>query len=339
MSGSRAFVTLGMFIIDEFTYADENGEPTGKTSSSQENWWRRHLCNGWSTDLVRLISFVVFQCFIMAFMYFARLPPHQVGMIVDKGHDFPPEIQVELEKYGSDMWMFRNQPEALTTRALNSYRGDIRKIRITPRDLNGTKLEQPRNLHFICSPSRASVIMSEVNSVPGWNPTTIYEPIPVGDRCIPEELPALKDVLPSISILSPNAEEALSLLSYSLPPNKISIEHAASKFLELGVKDAVIIRSGAMGAYIITSDRGGRWISAFWNDAEHVVDVTGAGNSFLGGLAAGLEISGNDIYEAIFYATVSASFTIEQPGLPILTNDGWNGDSPFSRLDALKKRH
>jgi len=33
----RAFVTLGMFIIDEFRYADENGEPTGKTSEPQES--------------------------------------------------------------------------------------------------------------------------------------------------------------------------------------------------------------------------------------------------------------------------------------------------------------
>ncbi|KAK7470879.1 hypothetical protein VKT23_002295 [Stygiomarasmius scandens] len=268
-------------------------------------------------------------------------------MIIDRGHDFPSKIQHELEKYGSDMWLFRDQPESQTTRALNSYRGDHRgfeyltpRIRITPRDLEGTKLAQPTMLHFICSPSRASDIMSEVDNISNWSPTTIYEPIP--DRCIPEELPALVKVLPSISILSPNAEEALSLLSYSSPPGKESIELAAKQFLELGVKDSVIIRSGPLGAYVTTREKGGKWIKAYWDKSERpekVIDVTGAGNSFLGGLAAGLEIAGYDVYEATFYATVSASYIIEQEGLPVMSATGWNEDSPSTRLELLKKRH
>lgn len=42
---------------------------------------------------------------------------------------------------------------------------------------------------------------------------------------------------------------------------------------------SVIIRSGALGAYVITSNRKGQWIDAFWNPAENidrVVDVTGS---------------------------------------------------------------
>jgi hypothetical protein len=42
------------------------------------------------------------------------------------------------------------------------------------------------------------------------------------------------------------------------------------------------------------------------------------------------------------YATVSASFIIEQEGLPAVTytpTEEWNGDQPFRRLDALRKRH
>ena len=53
------------------------------------------------------------------------------------------------------------------------------RVRITPRDLAGTKLEHPKMLHFICSPKRASEIMAEVREVPEWSPTTVYEPIPV----------------------------------------------------------------------------------------------------------------------------------------------------------------
>lgn len=38
---------------------------------------------------------------------------------------------------------------------------------------------------------------------------------------------------------------------------------------------AVVIRSGALGAYVATRKGGGEWIPAFWNVPEHVVDVTG----------------------------------------------------------------
>ena len=163
-------------------------------------------------------------------------------MIVDRGHDWPDDIQRQLNAYGKDMWLFRDDKSRATTRARNTYRNDSRgytscvvrsicmayhgrsfqylnsRVRLTPRDLYETKLECPATLHFICSPSRAKVIISEVAEYAGWSPITIYEPIPVcdtfllryayschifenQDRCVPEELPALLEILPEISIL------------------------------------------------------------------------------------------------------------------------------------------
>ncbi|KAJ3909214.1 Ribokinase-like protein [Lentinula edodes] len=330
MACSKTFVTLGMFIIDEFSYTDLEGKSTKATTFE--------IGGGgtYATIGTRI-----------------WLPPEQVGMIVDKGYDFPSEIENKLKAYGDQMWLFRPQNEARTTRAMNIYRGDHRgfeyltpRIRITPRDLTNTALDRPRMLHFICSPLRASTIISEAEEVEGWNPLTIYEPIP--DRCVPKELLALIRVLPSIDILSPNAEEALSLLSIPImrPISKPLIEEAANRFIQLGVKDAVIIRSGELGAYVLRRKTGGKWVDAFWTeaDASKIVDVTGAGNSFLGGLSAGLQIANGDVYEAVFYATVSASFVIEQSGLPAITSSGdraleqWNNDSPRRRLEALKSR-
>jgi len=77
------------------------------------------------------------------------------------------------------------------------------------------------------------------------------------------------------------------------------------------------------------------------------VDVTGAGNSFLGGLAAGLLLAKGNVYEATYYATVSAGFIIEQEGLPNLSLktmagnsvEEWNGDSAQRRLEELRTRH
>lgn len=87
---------------------------------------------------------------------------------------------------------------------------------------------------------------------------------------------------------------------------------------------------------------------------------TGAGNGFLGGLAAGLALAGPDLYQgrttvsqpctnldsqAMLYGAVSASFMIEQRGLPVLAVDRetgvetWNNDIPQRRLDTLRERH
>ncbi|KAH9938441.1 Ribokinase-like protein [Fomitopsis serialis] len=334
---ARVFVSLGMFIIDEFQFHDEEDIPTGRTLPAQIGGGGTYAALG------------------------ARiwLPPDKVGMIIDRGTDFPEHIQQKLDVYDSDMWLFRDHKDRVTTRSLNSYKGEHRgfqyttpRLRLTPRNLQETKLRRPEMLHFICSPTRAAAIISEVKESSDWNPVTIYEPIP--DRCVPEELQPLIGVLPSISVLSPNAEEAMSLLSIPGPPTKPLVEEACRRFLEHGVgpegNGAVIIRSGALGAYVATRKGGGEWIPAFWSETEapeRVVDVTGAGNSFLGGLGSGLALAGGNIVDAALYGTVSASFTIEQEGLPHLTEtrveDGvtieqWNGDSPHRRLRELQER-
>ncbi|KAI0370226.1 Ribokinase-like protein [Pilatotrama ljubarskyi] len=355
----RDFVSLGMFIIDEFSFADEDGKSTGKMLAPQIGGGGTYAAIGsriW-------------------------LPPSKLGMIIDRGNDFPAYIQQALDAYGADMWLYRDNPDRGTTRALNAYRGEHRgyegvliihgsharrpdvrlwhsfeyltpRIRISPRDLEGTKLARPKIIHFICSPTRAGAIVSEIKQDKEWQPTTVFEPIP--DRCVPEELPALKDVLPDISVLSPNAEEALSLLSMPPRPTKELVEEACSRFLDMGVgpdgNGAVVIRSGAMGACVAQRGLFFSWVDAYWGGPEgasKVVDVTGAGNSFLGGLAAGLVLTNGDVREATLYATVSASFTIEQEGLPRLTDttgaDGqkvehWNGDLPHRRLRELQDR-
>jgi len=130
------------------------------------------------------------------------------------------------------------------------------------------------------------------------------------------------------------------------------VEEAADLFLEFGVGKGgnghVIIRSGELGAYVKTRKQEGKWVHAFWTNepegAKRIVDVTGAGNSFLGGLAAGLLLANGDVYEATYYASVSASFTIEQEGLPKFsyaegTSERWNGDSPARRLHNLQARY
>ena len=85
----------------------------------------------------------------------------------------------------------------------------------------------------------------------------------------------------ALTFISPNAEEALSLLSLPLPPSRESIELAAHRFLEIGVgqdkTDWVYIRSGPLGAYIKSQMTKGAWVDAYWTreDSHKIVDVTG----------------------------------------------------------------
>lgn len=80
---------------------------------------------------------------------------------------------------------------------------------------------------------------------------------------------------------SPNAEEALSLLSITDAPSKSLIEGAADRFLEMGIGEDntgyIVIRSGALGAYLKSRTTPGRWVEAYWtaSNSGKIVDVTG----------------------------------------------------------------
>lgn len=89
------------------------------------------------------------------------------------------------------------------------------------------------------------------------------------------------EVTNELRSVSPNANEAFSLLSQPQPVSKEGIEEAAEEFLNFGIgregSGWIVIRSGALGAYIRSRETEGIWIDAYWTatDVERVVDVTG----------------------------------------------------------------
>lgn len=77
---------------------------------------------------------------------------------------------------------------------------------------------------------------------------------------------------------------------------------------------------------------------------RRVVDPTGGGNGFLGGLAVGLA-RGQEVVEACAWGSVAASFCIEQVGVPVLTSpmddkgvELWNGESVMERLATYEAK-
>lgn len=158
-----------------------------------------------------------------------------------------------------------------------------------------------------------------------------------------------------VDIITPNHEELVDMLGLNfdiiLSTHKLNIkdaiEYCGKQFMKR-VKNqhlVLVVRCSKFGAMSMEANKSDavQWTPAFWNwktDRDHVVDVTGAGNSFCGGYCYGYIHSNGDIVESALYGAVSASFTVEQVGVPVLNNNEcWNsGPSPKDRLESLRNR-
>lgn len=362
MNDAVLLSTLGMFIIDTFRFEDEHsGANLGDRGLGEQ-------IGGGGTYFA-----------IGARMW---LSPEKVMMTVDKGSDFTNQIQEKLNVYSQpsqnhSLWRFRQRKDG-TTKAVNIYRGQERgfaylspKIRLDPKDLlDDLHPKLPPFIHCICSPERASEMIKQIKDIPekwsaGRSPNLIWEPIP--DSAIQENLSEVLKVSKSVSVLSPNHEEAASLLGVKLSKEdktelKSSIEKMATELYNRILYDEdpnagvpiICIRAGALGSLICLQNAKLHWIAAFHtsDQVDKIVDVTGAGNAWLGGFTAGLAIAGPEkknwstkhVIKAAQMGSISAALTIEQTGLPnfFISEDGktelWNGKKNINRLRELEER-
>jgi sugar/nucleoside kinase (ribokinase family) len=101
--------------------------------------------------------------------------------------------------------------------------------------------------------------------------------------------------------------------------------------------------SGSIAREEIEVDPGiERWIPPYHTEASKVIDPTGGGNTFLGGLAVALA-RGKCVEEACAWGSVAAGFAIEQIGVPELGKDEegretWNCVHVDDRLREFKER-
>lgn len=129
---------------------------------------------------------------------------------------------------------------------------------------------------------------------------------------------ALLKVLPRVDLLTINEGEA-KLLS-----GQDNVVLAAEKILSMGPK-AIVIKRGEYGAFLF---HGGEIFSAPAFPIRKVVDPTGAGDTFAGGLMGylaqeGVTLDRNTLRKAVLFGSVMASFTVE--------------DFSFHRLKTLDK--
>ncbi|PWY94879.1 pfkB family carbohydrate kinase [Aspergillus sclerotioniger CBS 115572] len=207
-------------------------------------------------------------------------------------------------------------------------------------------------------------------------PIFVWEPVP--DLCTPEEQERFLAANRVVDVVSPNELE-LGMM-FGQPGWSEDADYGkdiVKKILESGIgpegNGHLVIRAGKDGSYSYSKTQR-VWLPAYHqpsaSEASAVVDPTGAGNSFLGALTQGMASAGrgpaklvnsvlagsttwqqaveadaqhNHVLTALIFATVAASFVVEQTGVPRMSTSGdgrelWN-ETEFTERVRLYTQH
>lgn len=219
------------------------------------------------------------------------------------------------------------------------------KLRLDAVDLS-PELLASKTFHLICNPIRCQSMVNKIlrrRADQGIRdrPMILWEPVP--GVCSPQDWADCIDAMGLVDVVSPNINEAASFHNstideeQSFPEFKKQVESLTQKFIHyLNPLGAVIFRCGKHGCLVVTSGGIMKWLPAYHQTSEKVVDPTGGGNAFCGGFCAGYVLSRGDMVEAAKFGNIAAGIVIEQFGLPRLEyrdngREEWNGDSVIHR--------
>jgi ribokinase len=133
----------------------------------------------------------------------------------------------------------------------------------------------------------------------------------LGVRTILNPAPACKlpaSIFPNCDFITPNESEA-EILTGIRVATVADAELAADALLGLGVRN-VVVTLGSQGAFVKNAAVSAH-VAAF--NAGPVVETTGAGDAFTGGLAVALA-EGRDILEAARFGCAVAGISVTRPG-------------------------
>lgn len=120
--------------------------------------------------------------------------------------------------------------------------------------------------------------------------------------------PVSEAVFPMLEVITPNEVEAAALTGVPVKTPDDALK-AAGILLQKGV-GAVVVTLGSRGALAATKDA----YRMFPNYSDvHVVDTTGAGDAFSGGLVAALA-EGKGFFDACAFACVVSNLAVTRPG-------------------------
>jgi sugar/nucleoside kinase (ribokinase family) len=237
------------------------------------------------------------------------------GFVAWTGADFDPAMRAQLERIDVDLSGLYERPDP-TTRAWQIIERDDRRIEVFRTDLAAFARNSPTlanippawlsacGMHLMTN----GTIAQHIEFVAGLRRLApemvlVFEPAPehAGARAT-----EYGDSLAQLTLFSPDIDQARELTG------RDDVEEMARALLDAGAPLAAI-RMGARGSYVC-----GHGVAPFYVPAvppRAIVDVTGAGNAYCGGFTVSLA-RGYSVRESALRAAVSASFALEQFGVP-----------------------
>ena len=245
-----------------------------------------------------------------------RVWSDRLGYFAAVGSDFDRSHRELLERLGIDLRGLIERDGYPTARAWQLFEPEERRVEVFRTDIEDFYRHEARleempsdyleargyHLHFGTLAQTAEL----VEKLRAVNPTArlVWEPTPLQFTGTGDEFHA---VLSQVDLVSPDLDEARQMTGQS------TTEGMVETLLGWGVP-AVALRMGARGSLVTTAEGETYAVPAVPTD---VVDTTGAGDAYCGGFLVALG-NGVDVAEAGARAAVSASFAIEQFGVPLL---------------------
>ncbi len=233
---------------------------------------------------------------------------HPVRLVSAVGGDFPQAYSESLRAHGINMDGFQQVDSAKTFRWGGCYAEDFNARETLFTELNVAKDVHPvlpdiyKETPYLCLANNPPDLQLSIIEQ-ATQPKLIV--IDTMDLWIDTAREALEATLARVDILILNDSEARLFTGDS------NIVQAARTILGYG-PERVIVKKGAHGAISVTKSS---FFSAPAYPLTHVIDATGAGDSFAGALlgyiAATDDTSEEAIRRAMIYGTVVASFNIE----------------------------
>jgi sugar/nucleoside kinase (ribokinase family) len=243
-----------------------------------------------------------------------RVWSESLGYFAAVGDDFDPAHRAQLERMGVDLRGLLQREGAPTARAWQLFEPDERRIEVFRTSIDDFYRSEPgldemppdylmaRGFH-LCHGTLPE-LFDVVSGIRAVNPSAciVWEPTPMQTAVAEQDVRA---VLPKVDLFSPDLGEAREITGQP------DAEAAIATLLDWGAA-AIALRQGARGSRVATSNGEQFTIPAV---PTQVIDTTGAGDAYCGGILVALT-SGESAAEAGAHAAVSASFAIEQFGVP-----------------------
>lgn len=247
-----------------------------------------------------------------------RVWSRDVGLIGSVGDDFPAELWTVLQQMGVDLRSVRRYPQT-TPRAWQFYderehRTEIFRSprhelpRFAPAPDQVTAYPEAHGFHLMTSElDGVADLFAAMRAAPGA--LILWEPAPW--HLVAEQRARVLELIASVDIISPNAEECAAMLGPQPPDRWIAT------LLETGAQ-LVSIRMGREGSLVQAHD----------DPAPHhvaaialgpVVDVTGAGNAYGAGLLVGYHRTRRSSAAGV-HGAISAALTLQHLGVPLISD-------------------